>query len=66
MNVAADARVWALDRKEAVAATLADVPAGAKVKLRGVIDRRGATPVFTVKVVKFHVPAVEVAPPPAE
>ena len=40
MNVAADARVWMLTGHGAVARTLADVPDGAKVKVRGTIDRR--------------------------
>lgn len=65
MNVAADAKVWMLTADGAVARTLADVPNDARVKVRGIIDRRGDSPVFTVKNLKFHGQVTEV-PPPAE
>lgn len=67
MNVAADAKIWMLTEEGRVAKTLADVPADAKVKVRGIIDRTDpVNPVFTVKNLKYHEVVTEVTPPPAE
>jgi hypothetical protein len=65
MKVASDAKVWMLTEDGRVAKTLADVPELAKVKVRGIIDRKDpANPVFTVKDLKYRAP-VE-APQPVE
>jgi len=67
MNVAPGAKVWMLTRDGAVAKTLADVPDGAGVKVRGTIDRTDpANPVFTIKNLKYHEVVTEVTPPPAQ
>jgi hypothetical protein len=66
MYVAADAKVWMLTKNGRVAKTLADVPDGARVKVRGTIDRTDpANLVFTIKNLKYHEVVTEVAPPPA-
>jgi hypothetical protein len=67
MNVAAGAKIWMLTGDGAVAKTLADVPDGAKVKVRGTIDRTDpANPVFTIKNLKYREVVTEVTPPPAQ
>jgi hypothetical protein len=67
MTVAADAKIRLLTRHGAVAIALADVPAGARVKVRGTIDRTDpAAPVFTIKDLKVHPLPAEVTPPPAQ
>jgi hypothetical protein len=67
MNVAPGAKVWMLTRDGAVAKTLADVPDGARVKVRGTIDRTDpANPVFTIKNLKYHEVVTEVTPPPTQ
>lgn len=55
MTVAADAKIRLLTDEGTVTIALADVPVGAKVKARGVIDRTNpANPVFTIKNLKVH------------
>ena len=67
MRVALDAKVWLLTEDGRVAITLADVPVGAKVKARGIVDRSTdpANPRFVIKDLKVKAPAEATTTPPA-
>ena len=66
MTVAANAKIRLLTRHGAVTIAFADVPVGARVKVRGTIDRTGPVAVFTIKDLKVHPLPAEVTPPPAQ
>jgi hypothetical protein len=60
MGFTATAKIWLLTDPEATAIAVGDVPVGAKVKARGVVDRADpAKPVFTIKNLKVHPLPVE-------
>jgi hypothetical protein len=60
MGFTAAAKIWLLTDPKATAIAVGDVPVGARVKARGVIDRTDpADPVFTIKNLKVHPLPVE-------
>jgi len=66
MRVALNAKVWLLTEDGRVAITLAQVPVDAKVKARGIVDRRTdpANPRFVITDLKVKAPAEEPATSP--
>jgi hypothetical protein len=59
MSFTETAKIWLLTDPEATAIAVGDVPLGAKVKARGVIDRSKDPAVFTIKNLKVHPLPVE-------